>query len=70
MIWGGPTIIVPPACALCIVKGKSPKYNDELGKTSTNANADTITHGMWSIAAARKYVEVIVAQGKPERIIA
>ncbi|CAE6493369.1 unnamed protein product, partial [Rhizoctonia solani] len=29
----------------------------------------TITHGMWSSAATRKYVENVVAQGKPERVL-
>lgn len=29
----------------------------------------TITHGMWSSAATRKYVESIVAQGNPELVI-
>ena len=28
----------------------------------------TITHGMWSSAATRKYVETIAAQGRPERV--
>lgn len=30
---------------------------------------DTITRGMWSSSATRKYVETVVAQGKPERVI-
>ncbi|KIJ66907.1 hypothetical protein HYDPIDRAFT_174219 [Hydnomerulius pinastri MD-312] len=30
----------------------------------------TITHGMWSSAAARRYVENIVAEGNPDRVIA
>ncbi|KAI0368773.1 fatty acid synthase [Pilatotrama ljubarskyi] len=30
----------------------------------------TITHGMWSSAATRRYVETVVAQGRPERVIA
>ena len=30
----------------------------------------TIAHGMWSSAATRKYVETVVAQGRPERLIA
>ena len=30
----------------------------------------TITHGMWSSAATRRYVENVVAQGKPERVVA
>ncbi|KAF9532470.1 fatty acid synthase [Crepidotus variabilis] len=30
----------------------------------------TITHGMWSSAATRRYVENVVAQGHPERVIA
>jgi fatty acid synthase subunit alpha len=28
----------------------------------------TITHGLWSSAATRKYVENVVAQGRPERV--
>ncbi|KAI0950742.1 hypothetical protein AcW1_007973 [Taiwanofungus camphoratus] len=30
----------------------------------------TITHGMWSSAATRRYIETIVAQGRPGRVIA
>jgi fatty acid synthase subunit alpha, fungi type len=30
----------------------------------------TITHGLWSSAATRGYVETIVAQGHPERVLA
>lgn len=30
----------------------------------------TITHGLWSSAATRKYVENVVAQGHPDRVIA
>ncbi|KAI0787467.1 fatty acid synthase [Fomes fomentarius] len=30
----------------------------------------TITHGMWSSAATRKYIENAVAQGKPDRVVA
>ncbi|KAL4066936.1 hypothetical protein J3A83DRAFT_4165578 [Scleroderma citrinum] len=30
----------------------------------------TITHGMWSSAATRKYVENVVAEGNPARVIA
>ncbi|KZS94178.1 fatty acid synthase [Sistotremastrum niveocremeum HHB9708] len=29
----------------------------------------TITHGLWSSAATRKYVENVVAQGNPERVL-
>lgn len=29
----------------------------------------TITHGLWSSAATRKYVENVVAQGHPDRVI-
>ncbi|EJU05022.1 fatty acid synthase [Dacryopinax primogenitus] len=29
----------------------------------------TITHGMWSSAATRKYVESVAAQGHPERVL-
>ncbi|EKM78079.1 hypothetical protein AGABI1DRAFT_61049 [Agaricus bisporus var. burnettii JB137-S8] len=30
----------------------------------------TITHGMWSSAATRRYVENVVAQGHPDRVLA
>lgn len=30
----------------------------------------TITHGMWSSAATRRYVETVVAHGRPDRVIA
>jgi fatty acid synthase subunit alpha len=30
----------------------------------------TITHGMWSSAATWKYVETVVAQGHPDRVLA
>ena len=30
----------------------------------------TITHGMWSSAATRRYVENVVAQGRPDRVVA
>ncbi|KII85134.1 hypothetical protein PLICRDRAFT_45274 [Plicaturopsis crispa FD-325 SS-3] len=30
----------------------------------------TITHGLWSSAATRRYVENVVAQGHPERVLA
>jgi fatty acid synthase subunit alpha len=30
----------------------------------------TITHGLWSSAATRKYVENIVAKGQPDRVLA
>ena len=30
----------------------------------------TITHGLWSSAAARKYVETVVGKGRPERVLA
>ncbi|KAG8716660.1 3-oxoacyl-[acyl-carrier-protein] synthase [Ceratobasidium sp. 394] len=29
----------------------------------------TITHGLWSSAATRKYVENVVAQGRPDRVL-
>jgi fatty acid synthase subunit alpha, fungi type/fatty acid synthase subunit beta, fungi type len=29
----------------------------------------TITHGLWSSAATRKYVETVVAKGRPERVL-
>ncbi|KAI0342734.1 fatty acid synthase [Trametopsis cervina] len=30
----------------------------------------TITHGMWSSAATRRFIENVVAQGRPDRVIA
>jgi fatty acid synthase subunit alpha len=30
----------------------------------------TITHGMWSSAATRRYIETVVAEGRPERVAA
>ncbi|PFH52946.1 hypothetical protein AMATHDRAFT_138867 [Amanita thiersii Skay4041] len=30
----------------------------------------TITHGLWTSAATRRYVETVVAQGHPERVLA
>lgn len=30
----------------------------------------TITHGMWSSAATRRYVETVVAKGHPDRVLA
>ncbi len=30
----------------------------------------TITHGLWTSAAARRYVETVVARGNPERVLA
>jgi fatty acid synthase subunit beta len=30
----------------------------------------TITHGLWSSAATRRYVETVVAKGHPDRVIA
>ena len=61
----------------------SPKTNEPYSKVSGDFNpihinpyfADfaslpgTITHGMWSSAATRRYVETVVAEGRPERII-
>ena len=29
----------------------------------------TITHGMWSSAATRRYVETVAAQGRPDRVV-
>ncbi|KAH9856627.1 fatty acid synthase [Lenzites betulinus] len=31
---------------------------------------NTIAHGMWSSAATRRFVETVVAEGKPERVVA
>ncbi|QRW18188.1 fatty acid synthase subunit beta [Rhizoctonia solani] len=61
----------------------APATNEPYSKTSGDYNPihinpyfsdyavlpGTITHGMWSSAATRKYVENVVAQGKPERVL-
>lgn len=60
----------------------TPKTNEPYSKISGDFNPihvnpyfsdlaalpGTITHGMWSSAAARRYVENVVAQGRPERV--
>jgi fatty acid synthase subunit alpha len=30
----------------------------------------TITHGMWTSAATRRFVETVVARGRPDRVLA
>ncbi|CCO34688.1 fatty acid synthase subunit beta, fungi type [Rhizoctonia solani AG-1 IB] len=61
----------------------TPATNEPYSKTSGDFNPihinpyfsdyavlpGTITHGMWSSAATRKYVENVVAQGRPERVL-
>lgn len=62
----------------------APKTNEPYSKISGDFNPihvnpyfsdiaslpGTITHGMWSSAATRRYVENVVAQGHPNRVIA
>ena len=42
----------------------NPYFSDFVGLPGT------ITHGMWTSAATRKYVEAVVAHGHPERVVA
>lgn len=63
---------------------KSPATNEPYSKVSGDFNpihinpyfADlaslpgTITHGMWSSAATRRYIETVVAHGNPARVVA
>lgn len=63
---------------------KSPATNEPYSKASGDYNpihinpyfADlatlpgTITHGMWSSAATRRYIETVVAHGRPDRVVA
>ena len=57
----------------------APATNEPYSQTSGDINPyfsdfaslpGTITHGMWSSTATRKYVETVIAQGKRERVIA
>lgn len=75
----GYTMPTPPEMTLF----SAPATNEPYSKVSGDFNpihinpyfADfaslpgTITHGMWSSAAARRYVETVVAQGRPERVV-
>ena len=63
---------------------KAPLTNEPYSKTSGDFNPihvnpyfsdfaslpATITHGMWSSAATRRFIETVVAKGHPERVIA
>lgn len=76
----GYTLSTPPGTTVF----NSPFTNEPYSKVSGDFNpihinpyfADyaalpgTITHGMWSSAATRRYVETVVAQGRPERVVA
>ena len=62
----------------------SPATNEPYSKVSSDFNPihvnpyfsdyaslpGTITHGMWSSAATRRYVEIVAAQGQPDRVLA
>lgn len=77
---GGYALITDPASASYI----TPATNEPYSKISGDFNpihvnpyfADfaslpgTITHGMWSSAATRKYLETVVADNHPERVTA
>ncbi|THH15787.1 hypothetical protein EW146_g4747 [Bondarzewia mesenterica] len=63
---------------------ESPRTNEPYSKVSGDFNPihvnpyfsdyaslpGTITHGMWSSAATRRYVENVAAQGRPDRVLA
>lgn len=75
----GYTMATPPGITIF----NSPATNEPYSKVSGDFNpihinpyfADfaslpgTITHGMWSSAATRRYVETVVAQGRPNRVV-
>lgn len=76
---GGYTVASSPGFTVF----NSPNTNEPYSKVSGDYNpihvnpyfADfaalpgTITHGMWSSAATRKYLETVVAQGQPNRVV-
>ena len=76
----GYTMSTPPGTTVF----NSPATNEPYSKVSGDFNPihvnpyfaayaslpGTITHGMWSSAATRRYVENVVAQGKPDRVVA
>jgi fatty acid synthase subunit alpha, fungi type len=76
----GYTMFTPPDTTVFT----SPATNEPYSKVSGDFNPihinpyfsdyaslpGTITHGMWSSAATRRYIETVVAQGKPDRVIA
>lgn len=67
----------------CHTVFNSPATNEPYSKVSGDFNpihvnpyfADfaslpgTIAHGMWSSAATRRFVETVVAQGRPDRVV-
>ena len=76
----GYTMSTPPGTTVFT----SPATNEPYSKVSGDFNPihvnpyfsdyaslpGTITHGMWSSAATRRYIETVVAQGKPDRVVA
>jgi fatty acid synthase subunit beta len=76
---GGYSLITDPSSAVF----KTPATNEPYSKISGDFNPihinpyfsdfaslpGTITHGMWSSAAARKYIESAVADNHPERVV-
>ena len=76
---GGYSLITDPATATY----KTPSTNEPYSKISGDFNPihinpyfsdfaslpGTITHGMWNSAAVRKYIESVVANNFPERVI-
>jgi len=76
---GGYSLITDPAAATY----KTPATNEPYSKISGDFNPihinpyfsdfaslpGTITHGMWNSAAVRKYIESVVADNHPERVV-
>ncbi len=76
----GNTMATPPGVAVF----NPPSTNEPYSKVSADFNPihinpyfsdfaslpGTITHGMWSSAGTRRYIETVVAQGRPDRVIA
>lgn len=76
---GGYSLITDPSAATY----KTPATNEPYSKISGDFNPihinpyfsdfaslpGTITHGMWNSAAVRKYIETVVADNHPERVV-
>lgn len=76
---GGYALITDPASATY----KTPSTNEPYSKVSGDYNPihinpyfsdfaslpGTITHGMWNSAAVRKYIESVVADNQPQRVV-
>ena len=74
---------ISPARTFLTVTFKAPLTNEPYSKVSGNFNPihvdpyfsdyaslpGTITHGLWSSAATRRYVENVVTKGRPNRVL-